>query len=667
MKTKFTFFLIIISAYIFGQSAPAYYNGLDFSKTGNAMKDQLATLITNTHTYEITYGTETNNVLKISDADPDVPGNILLLYGSSTANDKYQRSRISSGTWNKEHTYPRSLGTPNLQYSGPGADAHHLRPTDNTMNSDRGSLLFADGSGATAVKTGGGWFPGNEWRGDVARMMMYMYVRYNTRAQATNVGLGPTTYSADMPDIFIKWNIEDPVSNFEVQRNNYVYSVQGNRNPFIDNPYLATVIWGGPTAENKWPGNFSSDTEAPTTPTNLAVTGKSESTVSLSWTASTDNVAVTGYEIYVDGVLKTTVTGTTATITGLLASTTYNFYVKAKDAANNISAQSNTVQATTDVSSDTQAPSIPTNLTVGTVTSSSIALSWTESTDNVAVIGYDVYVDGVLYTTVTSASANITGLSASTTYNFYVVAKDAANNRTQSQTVQGITSAASTTCGTETFTNIPAASSSYTSNSWTSNSVNWTATDSRTDESINGRAIVVRNGTLSSSKISGGIGSLTVTTKQFYSSGSAGNVTLKINGIDKGTIPYNAAGGAAITTTVSNINVSGDVVITLDKAGTTTRVGFDDLSWTCYATMGTNEAKTNKNSLRISPNPVKNAEINIYGLEAKGKVEIYSMNGQIVQTTENVSKTSNKVLLKNLPKGVYILKAENKSVKFIVD
>ncbi|MDO5615967.1 MAG: endonuclease, partial [Cruoricaptor ignavus] len=294
MKTKLSFLAILFSLMLLAQTAPSYYNGIDFSKTKNELKADLATLITRTHTSQVSY-TELSTFLKTTDADPEVSGNILLLYGS-TASGTHQRSRSANGSWNREHTYPRSLGTPNLGSSGAGSDPHHLRPTDTQLNSNRGNLKFADGSGVTAHSTNGGWYPGDEWKGDVARMMMYLYLRYPTQCLPNNVALGPRTYATDMPDILLKWNIEDPVSDFERQRNNAVANRQGNRNPFIDNPYLATVIWGGDEAENTWPdtinGGTESDDTPPSTPTNVAVSNITASTATATWTASTDNISV---------------------------------------------------------------------------------------------------------------------------------------------------------------------------------------------------------------------------------------------------------------------------------------------------------------------------------------------------------------------------------------
>ncbi|MCG2612609.1 T9SS type A sorting domain-containing protein, partial [Flavobacterium sp. SM15] len=120
-------------------------------------------------------------------------------------------------------------------------------------------------------------------------------------------------------------------------------------------------------------------------------------------------------------------TATTLVVASLSASTTYNFYVKAKDTAGNVSSASNTVIVTTSALADTSLPTASTLSASGTTTSST-NLSWTAATDNVGVTGYDVYQNGVLKTTTTATTLAVAGLSASTTYNFYVKAKDAAGN-----------------------------------------------------------------------------------------------------------------------------------------------------------------------------------------------------------------------------------------------
>ncbi|MEU8004631.1 endo-1,4-beta-xylanase [Catellatospora sp. NPDC049111] len=190
--------------------------------------------------------------------------------------------------------------------------------------------------------------------------------------------------------------------------------------------------------------NGTTDTQAPSTPSNLAASGITSSGVNLSWTASTDNVGVAGYDILrapgtSGGSFTQVGTSTTASFsnTGLSANTSYRYQVRARDAAGNTSAVSNTVTVTTTDggTGDTQAPSTPSNLAASGTTSSSTNLTWTASTDNVAVTGYDILrapgTSGGSFTQVgtsTTASFSNTGLSANTSYRYQVQARDAAGN-----------------------------------------------------------------------------------------------------------------------------------------------------------------------------------------------------------------------------------------------
>ncbi|AZI20894.1 endonuclease [Chryseobacterium taklimakanense] len=322
-------------------------------------------------------------------------------------------------------------------------------------------------------------------------------------------------------------------------------------------------------------------------------------------------------------------------------------------------------------SSDTQAPTAPANLAVNSTTASTATLSWAAATDNIGVASYEIYVDGILKTTVSGSvtSATVTGLAANTTYSFYIIAKDAAVNASPaSNTVQGTTlpANAGTSCANEDFENIPPNDSSYSTRTWTNKGISWTATDARTDERLNNRAIVIRNGSLTGSAVPNGIGSLTVTT-QLKFSGSEGTFDLFVNGVKKGVVPYAASG--KLTTTISDINIEGNVTVSLVNTSTSNRVALDDLSWTCYSsTLGLGETNVGSKKLTVSPNPVKNGMIQISGLEESNvRAEIYNMTGQLVQTVDKVSKTSDRIQLKNLPKGIYILKAGNQAAKFIIE
>jgi len=318
---------------------------------------------------------------------------------------------------------------------------------------------------------------------------------------------------------------------------------------------------------------------------------------------------------------------------------------------------------------DTQTPTAATNLATNTPTSNSISLSWTAATDNIGVIGYEIYVNGVLYSTVSGTTATVSGLNPSTTYNFYIIAKDAAGNSSAvSNTASGTTLAGGQpggNCGSETFDGIPSTGSGYSTQTWTNNNITWNATDARTDETINGKAITIRNGYLLSSSVSGGIQSLTVKTQLKYN-GSNNSLNVEVNGTQVGTIPYSAT---AETFTINNINVSGNVVIKITNPVSGNRVAIDDLSWTCYNnTLGTAEAAQEK-SYGIYPNPVKNNELFVKGenLNKISKAQIYDLSGKLIETLENPFKNSNKINLKGLVKGNYILKTDTFSTKFIVE
>ena len=396
----------------------------------------MATKTINAHTNLLVYTPGVWEALKVTDLNPENSAEVLLIYGYSASgttarslNKNYNGG--GQGDWNREHTYPKSLGNPNLGSTGPGADSHHLRPSDVGYNSQRGNLKFADGSGNSG-NVSGGWYPGDEWKGDVARMMMYMYLRYGDRCKPNVVGVGSTSATPDdMIDLFLEWNTEDPVSDFERQRNSYHDSqqtyAQGNRNPFIDNAYLATRIWGGTAAVDSWGIYTSNDNQAPTVPTNVSLSNITTATIAVSWTASTDNVAVTKYEIYANGNLHGESNNTNYTASGLNSNTSYAITVLAKDIANNQSEQSAAVNGTTLV--DVTAPSVPNNLSISNETGTGFKVNWTASTDDTAVTGYDIFVDGTLKGSSETTSYAVSGLTIATTYSITVLAKDSANNK----------------------------------------------------------------------------------------------------------------------------------------------------------------------------------------------------------------------------------------------
>lgn len=595
IKTLLIVGLLFSVANIFAQIPTGYYDGTA-GLSGAALKTKLSQIITSGHqtkSYDNLYNgypsTDSDNyyekdgsVLDIYSENPKGTDPYVYQHGSKQCGNY----KVEGDCYNREHIFPQGYFN---SASPMVSDIHHVVPTDGKVNGYRSSFPFGKVGSANFVSENGSkrgtsaspnysgtvFEPIDEFKGDVARMILYFATRYESKLSSfddndilTNSAF-PGVEAWELA-VLKEWHTNDPVSQREIDRNNAAYTYQGNRNPFIDHPEYVALIWGTTTP----------DTEAPSTPTNLIVTGSTSSTISLSWTASTDNIMVATYDIYLDGTLKTSSSSNSITITGLNPSTTYSFYVKAKDAAGNTSNQSNTTTGTT-----------------------------TENTG-------------------------------------------------------GNDGGSTTSCGTEDFEGVSGAVNTYKTVTWTNNGITWTATDSRSDQTINNKAITVRNGTLSSSTISGGISSLTIKT-QLKFSGTSGSFKLFINGVEKGTIPYN---NTITNTTISNINISGNITISIQSNSTTdNRVAFDDLSWNCYNGLGTDETKVNKFS--IYPNPVKNNTLYVTGknIEKIKRVEIYNVNGILVQVIEKPFSNKNYITLKNATKGMYLLKFDNNSFKFLVE
>lgn len=595
IKTLLIVGLLFSVANIFAQIPTGYYDGT-VGLTGAALKTKLSQIITSGHqtkSYDNLYNgypsTDSDNyyekdgsVLDIYSENPKGTDPYVYQHGSKQCGSY----KVEGDCYNREHIFPQGYFN---SASPMVSDIHHIVPTDGKVNGYRSNFPFGKVGSANFVSENGSkrgtsaspnysgtvFEPIDEFKGDVARMILYFATRYESKLSSfddndilTNSAF-PGVEDWELA-VFKEWHTNDPVSQREIDRNNAAYTYQGNRNPFIDHPEYVALIWGTTTP----------DTEAPSTPTNLIVTGSTSSTISLSWTDSTDNIMVATYDIYLDGTLKTSSSSNSITVTGLNPSTTYSFYVKAKDAAGNTSSQSNTTTGTT-----------------------------TENTG-------------------------------------------------------GNDGGSTTSCGTEDFEGVSGAVNTYKTVTWNNNGITWTATDSRSDQTINNKAITVRNGTLSSSTISGGISSLTIKT-QLKFSGTSGSFKLFINGVEKGTIPYN---NTITNTTISNINISGNITISIQSNSTTdNRVAFDDLSWNCYNGLGTDETTVNKFS--IYPNPVKNNTLFVNGknIEKINRLEIYNMNGILVQVIEKPFNNKNYITLKNTTKGMYLLKFDNNSFKFLVE
>lgn len=229
-------------------------------KEGDSLKKALNIIISEDHkklTYKKAY-----NALEYTDEDPDNTENIILFYTGRSQNKKLRSQFDSKQGWNREHVWPKSKGFKTTSANYAYTDLHHLRPTDTTVNSSRGNKDFDNGG--TKHKEARGtfadsdsWEPRDEVKGDIARMMFYMAVRYEALGnkyddydlELTNTVNTESNSKMDFDgrlgklSTLLKWHDSDPVDEWELRRHERVYEVQGNRNPFIDNPEWTDFIW----------------------------------------------------------------------------------------------------------------------------------------------------------------------------------------------------------------------------------------------------------------------------------------------------------------------------------------------------------------------------------------------------------------------------------------
>ncbi len=198
-------------------------------------------------------------ILREADEDPNNHLNIITFYKRSSV-PKWFRNGGEGGqhpdSWNREHIWAKSHGFKNRNQHA-HTDAHHLRASDKSLNSDRGNNDFADGgkqnhecAECKEVKNKT-WEAPDIVKGDTARMMFYMAVRYDgdNGSNTPDLELVDRTTETGTPLFgklctLLEWHKKDPVSDEERKRNDVIYSWQGNRNPFIDHPEWVESIWG---------------------------------------------------------------------------------------------------------------------------------------------------------------------------------------------------------------------------------------------------------------------------------------------------------------------------------------------------------------------------------------------------------------------------------------
>lgn len=429
--------------------------------------------------------------------------------------------------------------------------------------------------------------------------------------------------------------------------------------------------------------NFSitaPDTEAPTAPT-LSANNTTSTKTTLSWSGATDNVTVASYDIYKDGVLIANSTTSPYTVTGLSASTSYVFTVKAKDASNNISVSSNAVTVTT-LDPDTITPTAP-SLSASGTTNVSTTLTFTGATDNIGVTAYEIYKDGALIANVNNSPYTVTGLSTSTTYIFTVKAKDDAGNVSPLSNAVSVTTLAA-----------PAATELYISEYYEGTS--------------NNKVLEITNPTLSAISLSGysikkqsnGSGawsfelnlSGTINPKSTFllknSLSSLSSCTFTAQSVVGAPIDFNGDDPVALFKNGTLIDVVGTFNGTTNFAKDTdlrrnviipnpvyTPSEWDVLAITTTvpncenlgianpaSALGVKDTTLNPTDVVILPNPVKGDVMMVKNVKNNSNYEIIDFSGKLVQKGKLTNDT---IHVNGLPKGNYILKIDQVSKIFI--
>lgn len=262
MKRNLIFILLLmISNLLLAQIPEGYYDGTA-GLTGEDLKNALYDIIKGHSEYPYTStSTDTWDILKLTDQDPENIENVILIYSGESVNAAQEWN--SGNGWSREHIWAKSHGFPPLPGQDPapgaGTDAHHLRPEDPTVNAAKGNKDFDNGGTVVAsapecYSTSNTWEPREEVKGDVARMIFYMEARYRGENGEPELQVVDYVPSIDPPvtgqqpfygklSTLLIWNLQDPPDDFEQNRNNVVYDFQGNRNPFVDHPEWINDIW----------------------------------------------------------------------------------------------------------------------------------------------------------------------------------------------------------------------------------------------------------------------------------------------------------------------------------------------------------------------------------------------------------------------------------------
>ena len=248
MKRIFIFLFVLTSYWSFAQIPDGYYSSAE-GLQGDELKAALHNIIDNhtTKTYD-----DIRYILDETDKDPNNANNLILLYKGTSVSNVWD----AGVTYNREHVWAKSHG--DFGDDPPaGSDLHHIRPADPSVNSSRGNKDFDNGGtqhpeATECYSDADSWEPRDAVKGDVARMMFYMATRYEGDVYG-EPDLELVDYTGTDGPIFgklstlLQWHEQDPVDDFERNRNEVIYSYQHNRNPFVDHPEYVDAIYNPQT------------------------------------------------------------------------------------------------------------------------------------------------------------------------------------------------------------------------------------------------------------------------------------------------------------------------------------------------------------------------------------------------------------------------------------
>lgn len=251
-----------------GMSMGEYYYGIN-TLTDTALRDQLSLIIKKDFN-KVSYG-DARYILAISDRDPKNDNNVIGIYDNDVIANYWIGK--GEGAWQREHVWPNSkLGIDRVDNNSKsqGSDLHNLRAITG-INQTRSNRYFEESIGNAKTIGKEAFYPGDDHKGDVARILFYMEIMYDVLTLTNDVSKlennSKTNYTLEGAfsgklDLLIKWHKEDPVDEFEQKRNEFIFSgiakrpdgkdiqPQGNRNPFIDKPELVHLIWEDKTIDD---------------------------------------------------------------------------------------------------------------------------------------------------------------------------------------------------------------------------------------------------------------------------------------------------------------------------------------------------------------------------------------------------------------------------------